>query len=151
LSNYLDKEKFDIKYIYLKKDPVSVVSSFQKKNLEQPSKGFFNANIYYLVVNTICRISMIFLKKRGHKVAEITYEDLTRNIANTIHEIEKDLDLDLTLLKNKICKGEKLKTGFLFDGNRIRLQESITLRQPKKNVKNIKFYLTRIINYIIYR
>ncbi|WP_127846056.1 sulfotransferase [Psychroflexus aestuariivivens] len=151
LSNYVNKEKFSIKYIYLKKDPANVVNSFQKKNLEQPSKGFFSANIYYLTVNLICNISIALLKKRGHKVSEITYENLTKDTENTLVKIQKDLDLDLTSLIGKINKKEKLKTGFLFDGNRIRLQESITLRHSKKPKKDIKFYFTRILNYIIYR
>lgn len=151
LSNFLNKEKFSVKYIYLKKDPVSVVNSFQKKNLEQPSKGFFSANIYYFIVNLICRFSISFLKKRGHKVSEVTYESLTKDTANTLDKLQNDLDIDLTSLIDKIKKREKLKTGFLFDGNRIRLQESITLHQSKKPKKNIKFYFTRILNYIIYK
>ena len=54
LSNYLNKDDFEIKYIYLKKDPVKVVKSFNKKDIEQPSKRFLNANVYYLLVNILC-------------------------------------------------------------------------------------------------
>lgn len=151
LSNYLNKDKFTVKYIYLQKDPVSVVNSFQKKDLEQPSKGYLSANLYYLVINLICNISIIFLKKRGHKVSKITYEALTEDTESTLNKIQKDLDIDLTSLVDKTNKKEKLKTGYLFDGNRIRLQESITLRKPKKTKKDIKYYFTRIINLLIYK
>ena len=68
LSNYLDNQSLSIKYIYLKKDPVRVIKSFQKKGLEQPSKGYFAANIYYFCVNILCRYVIYVLKKRKHKI-----------------------------------------------------------------------------------
>ena len=62
ISNYLSDEGLIIKYVYLKKDPVKVVRSFQKKDLEQPSKGFLSANIYYLLVNLLCNYAVSKIK-----------------------------------------------------------------------------------------
>ena len=146
------KEKYDICYLYVKKDPVSVVASFQKKNLEQPSKGFLNSNLYYLLVNILCSFSIIILKLRGRKTCTIKYEDFVNYPLQNLELIQKELDISATKLIDKIETEEPLNTGFLFDGNRIRLDKTIVLKKQKKIAeKNFKYYFTRIFNYIIYR
>ncbi|WP_431108139.1 sulfotransferase [Winogradskyella poriferorum] len=152
ISNYLDKEKFNIKYVYLKKDPIKVVKSFQKKNLEQPSKGFIMANLYYLIVNVLCQISVVVLKRRGHKVGIVKYEDLVNKPQATIRRLGACLEEDCGLLINKLSKSEPLSTGYLFDGNRIRLKETLTLQTSKEDKKkSLKDYFTRTFNCIVYR
>ncbi|MGG5485931.1 sulfotransferase [Gaetbulibacter sp. PBL-D1] len=152
ISTYLDKERFDIKYIYLKKDPVKVVRSFQKKNLEQPSKGFLMSNLYYLIVNILCQICVGILKRRKHKVGVVKYEDLVNNSEGTIKELSIALGEDCEELIKKLSKGEPLNTGYLFDGNRIRLKETLTLHSStKKEKKTVKDNITRILNYIVYK
>jgi hypothetical protein len=152
LSMYLSKDTFDIKYIYLKKDPVKVVKSFQKKDIEQPAKGFLSANLYYLLVNLLCVFVVKKLKKRGHDVATITYEELIENDEKTLARIANELGLDFQTLLKKISNKEVLHTGFLFDGNRIRLKETLTLRtSDSKTRKTVTYYFTRIFNYIVYR
>lgn len=146
------KEKYDICYLYLKKDPVSVVASFQKKNLEQPSKGFLNSNLYYLLVNTLCSFAILILKLRGRKTCTIKYEDFVNYPTRNLELIQKKLNINVIKLIKKIDIEEPLDTGFLFDGNRIRLDKTIVLKKQKKIVeKNFKYYFTRIFNYIIYR
>jgi len=152
ISNYLSTEEFSIKYIYLKKDPVKVIKSFQKKDLEQPSKGFFSANVYYLMVNLLCNYIVFKLRRRKHDVAIVNYEDLLFDPTKTIDRLSKKLKIDFTGLNQKLKTKAPLNTGFLFDGNRIRLKETLTL-QPSDNSdkKNVKYYFTRVFNYIVYR
>ena len=152
LSNYLNPIDFQIKYIYLKKDPVSVVNSFRKKDLEQPGKNFFTANLYYLVVNLLCYFTALILRKRGHSVIRLTYESLLTDKENSLLKIQSKLGVDQSELIAKVKQSQPLKTGFLFDGNRIRLQETLTLRNlEQKNNKNFRYYFIRIFNYLVYR
>tara|TARA_B110000091_G_scaffold103956_1_gene112932 strand:+ start:9906 stop:10769 length:864 start_codon:yes stop_codon:yes gene_type:complete len=147
----LERKDVEIKYIYLKKDPVKVVKSFNKKDIEQPTKGFFKSNIYYFGVNALCIITVYFLKRRGHKIAKIKYEDLILNPNKTLKKLATDLSENLNIVIGLIDKKIPLKIGYLFDGNRIRLKESLIL-QPiiDKQSKGVKYYLTRVLNYLIY-
>lgn len=152
ISSYLSAQDYEIKYIYLKKDPISVVKSFQKKGLEQPAKNFYIANIYYLFVNVLCKMTVFILKSRKHKTSTIRYKDLILKTKDTIRKLSNDLEIDLASLENKLVKKEPLNTGFLFDGNRIRLKKTMVLRSSsEKNKKTFKDYFTRVFNYIIYR
>ncbi|MFD2822514.1 hypothetical protein ACFS5M_02460 [Lacinutrix iliipiscaria] len=152
LSNYLNKEDIAIKYIYLKKDPVKVVKSFNKKDIEQPSKNFLMANIYYLVVNTICSIVIKVLKRRGHHTFCFKSEDFLKHPETVLKAAEKALNEDFSESQNQILNNRPLYTGFLFDGNRIRLKETLFLQPYKNNTKkNLKYYFTRVFNYIVYR
>ena len=149
----LRRKDFDIKYIYLKKDPVKVIQSFNKKNLEQPPKGFLKANIYYLFVNSLCMFSLLILKLKKHKISKLKYENLIKNPIESIDKLAIDLEEDFFLSKEKLKNNKSLNTGFLFDGNRIRLKESIHLQSENKKLskKGLKYYFTRVFNYIIYR
>lgn len=152
LSNSRIKENFDLYFIYLKKDPVRVVNSFQKKNLEQPSKSFLNANIYYLTVNLLCTFATLILSRRGFKTKTVVYQNLILNPEKELKKIDQKLEIDTTELRRLIHLKQPLKTGLLFDGNRIRLEEEIILNdQEKKLNKGLKYFFTRIFNYIIYR
>jgi len=146
-------DKMDIGYVYLKKDPVKVVSSFGKKGLEQPAKSYLASNAYYLIVNVLCYLSIWRLRKRGHKVVVLKYEDLIAKPIDVLEYIGTELGLGIKSVQEKIEKDEVLDTGFLFDGNRIRLKENIVLQKKIKEVdkKGISYYFTRGFNYLIYR
>lgn len=150
LSNNKNDD-FDVKFIYLRKDPVKVVNSFNKKGLEQPSKGFLASNFYYLIVNSLCSISIFILKRKNFKVSKIKYEELITKPVYTLKKLEKELECSFELSQNKIENKKPLNTGYLFDGNRIRLKETILLRtEMERNKKNVKNFITRTLNYLIY-
>lgn len=152
IANYILSGDMDVKFIYLRKDPVKVVESFKKKDLEQPSKNFFSANLYYLMVNLLCFATVKILRLKKHPISIIKYEDLMGNPEKVLKKAAIDLELNLGTLIEKLEKKQQLQTGFLFDGNRIRLKETITLRTSSKDsVKNIKYFFTRMFNYIVYR
>jgi len=141
---------FDVSYIYIKRNPVSVVRSFAKKDIEQPSKNWLMANAYYFIVNFLCSIVYRKLAKR-HKTMIIKYEELIQNPLQTLMDIEKILDLSFDLLKDKIKNNEEIKVGNLFDGNRIRLKPTILL-QSKGSSENKKLWdlITLLVNYPVY-
>ncbi|WP_370390325.1 hypothetical protein [uncultured Winogradskyella sp.] len=153
ICNYVANENLEVKFIYLRKDPVSVVKSFEKKGLEQPSKGFLASNLYYLLVNIICQFSVFSIRRKGFVVSKVKYEDLIEKRDLEIRRVGEDLSLNLLELEDKLKKNSPLDTGFLFDGNRIRLKETLHLRTSEANdsIKTGKEIFTRIFNYIVYR
>jgi hypothetical protein len=139
-------------FLYMKKDPVKVVESFQKKGLEQPPKGYLMSNLYYLLVNLLCRSTLNKLKRRGYRGTEIRFDELIEEPVATIAKVEKDLGIELVGLQQKIENRDRLKPGPLFDGNRLRLKSELQLQNSlKPTPSTFKNKLTRIINLIIYR
>lgn len=139
-------------FLYMKKDPVKVVESFQKTGLEQPKKGYVMSNLYYLLVNLLCQKILSKLKRRGYLGTEILYEELIEEPTATLIKIEKDLGIEFQGLQQKIENRIWLKPGPLFDGNRLRLKQEIKLQNNlKPSPSNFKNTLTKIINLIIYR
>lgn len=143
---------YEIKVIYLMRDPVKVVNAFTKKNIEQPSKNYFAANLYYLSVNLLCKYASRKLKQRNIEVMKMKYEQLLANPLTVLTEVEQRLGVDLTQAKRKVCNGESLDIGYLFDGNRIRHQKYLLFNsKTEKNSYKPKDYFTNTINYLIYR
>lgn len=142
LSRIFDK---NISYIYLKRDPVSVVESFQKKDIEQPSKNRFMANLYLLGVNAL---SSRIIRKLSNsiKISNVKYSDLLQNPVTTLKQIETDLNVDLSDSIRLIESEQPLQIGFLFDGNRLRLMNHVLF---KKNNTGDKRPVT-IIDHIFY-
>lgn len=152
ISNYISDSALEIKYVFIRKNPVKVVASFSKQNIEQPSKNFFVANIYYLAINILCFLTITLLKNKGHKVHILKYEDLLNNPEKTLNKLSVKLNEDFNYVANEIKNKASLNTGFLFDGNRIRLKETLFLQtQEEKEEKDYKYYFIRIFNYIVYR
>ena len=123
------KGKMEVGYVYLKKDPVKVVSSFRKKGLEQPAKSYLASNLYYFIINLFCYLTIWKLRKRGHNVVVLKYEDLIAKPIPVLDDIGGKFGLDVSDAKEKIENNKALDTGFLFDGNRIRLKENIVLQE----------------------
>jgi hypothetical protein len=153
LSEILKGPALEIKYVYLKKDPVKVIRSFQKKGLEQPPKGFLTSNLYYLGVNGLCLWVLRKLRRKGHQVTRLTFEDLIAAPATALLAVGDALELDLQEVTGKVQTAAPLQTGYLFDGNRIRLKEGILLEQSTKKTdqNDFKSWFTRAFNYIIYK
>lgn len=147
------KGKMEVGYVYLKKDPVKVVSSFGKKGLEQPAKPFLASNLYYFTINVFCYLTVWKLRKRGHNVVVLKYEDLIEEPSRVLDRIESKLGIEVEAVKDKINDNETLDTGYLFDGNRIRLKDYVVLQRDlkKANKKGFPHYFTRGFNYLVYR
>ncbi len=137
-------------YIYLQRDPGNIVRSFQRKSLEQPSKNPISANIYLLSVNFLCEIAYNRLKE-NHNAIRIKYEDLIASPVQTLSSIEKKLGIDLSNSKEKIMQKTPLNTGPMFDGNRIRLKDQVTLKNDITWKKGILPFLSRLLNSPFYR
>lgn len=149
LSKILGKE---ISFINIKRNPLAVVESFQKKDVEQEPKSRLKANLYLLAVNSLS--IWVFRKlKNKNAVTSIYYEDLLKDPLTTLSVIENDLGVSLQNVKNIISENHQLKVGYLFDGNRLRVEKMISLKRtnasyrPTNFVDRFFYYLHKLIWY----
>jgi hypothetical protein len=129
MSLALPPDDYDISYLYIKRNPVSVIRSFQKKDIEQSSKNCFSANLIYLLVNAICHRCCNDLTRK-HPVARVNYEAFLSDPETCMRIVGSVIGIKLDQLVEKIQKDQALTVGNLFDGNRIRNQEEIKLLKP---------------------
>lgn len=140
----------NISFIFIQRNPLAVVDSFQVKNIEQPSKTRLGAHIYVLGVN---KLALMVLRKlqKNNSISKVSYERLLQDPASELQKIEADLGIDLSLSKEKISKNLPLQVGYLFDGNRLRSEKTIVFRQSlcktpiKKTIDKISFQLHKTI------
>ncbi len=142
LYRHLD---YSIHFIYLIRHPVGVVTSFAKKDLEQPPKNYFQANLFYFVINLF---NALVCRKIGKdNFIKVRYDDLLAEPVKELTRIQEKFGIDLSRPKDLIAAGQPLSVGYFFEGNRIRLQESIRLKQKKASYPaNIKNTITRLFN-----
>jgi len=142
---------YELCFVYLRRDPVSVIRSFQKQVKEQVSRHWLSANIYYFLINLFCSLTLSRLKSKGYKTLKVRYEDYTQNPIQTLGKIEAAFEVDLTQTKSRIQNKEDLEIGHLFDGNRLRIKESIRLKKgnPVK-CQGFVDYFSRVFNKIWY-
>lgn len=144
-------DEYELLFIYIKRNPINVVRSFAKKDIEQPSKNWLSANIYYFFVNLLCQYVLHKLEKQ-HKTVQVTYEELVNHPRAMLTTIQQAFQIDLTDVMTKLEQGQALDTGYLFDGNRIRLKESIRLTPSDSAVPySLADKMTQFINYPLYR
>lgn len=143
----------EVGFVYLKKDPIQVVESFNRKGIEQPSKGFLAANLYYLLTNVLCMLVVKSLTRQGARVCTITYEQLSLKPIETLEQIERELEISTRESQKLIQIAQPLNTGVMFDGNRIRLRSEIKFKLvgQKRKPSGLKEHITRGFNYLVYR
>ncbi len=124
LSKFLH---YDVYIIYLIRNPVQVIRSFAKKDVEQASKNWVSANLYYFFANAFSCI--VEKKSPKEKFQKIYYENFLRFPVEQLSLVENQFSIDLSVAKERIQLKQPLEVGYLFDGNRIRMQESLILEQ----------------------
>ena len=145
LTKYLDR---DLYLIYLIRDPIGVVGSFNA-NTSQGSKGFFSANLYYFVINFFCNLLRLKIDKR--KFIRIKYEDLISNPLTVVEKIQDKFNMDFSHSIKLLGNDSPLQTGFMFNGNRMRLYKEIKLVQKKIAYQmTLKNRVTRVFNGLWY-
>jgi hypothetical protein len=148
LSN---SKKFEISYVYIQRDPVNVVNSFAKKDVEQGSRNWFSANYYYFFASLLCSLAVYKLRRKGAKVCKIRHEELLDNPLRTVRFIEESLNVDMSNIKKIVSEQDSFNVGTLFYGNRVRLLDTLTLKRTMSSRKTVYDRITRIVNYIWYR
>jgi hypothetical protein len=105
--------------------------------VEQPSKNALAANVYLFFVNTLANYIIKKLKK-DHKISTVSFDNLLTDPIKTLSKIEEDLELDLSLPRELIEKDIAFKVGYLFDGNRLRLNKDVIVKKPAVSTPDIK-------------
>jgi hypothetical protein len=142
--------KNNIKFVYIKRNPLDVVQSFKKKSIEQKSKSYIFAHFYLLFVNILSKLVLKFIK--SDKV-EIYYEDLVNEPKSTLDFMSNSLSIDFNYLINKIMKNQKLKVGLIFDSNRLRIQNEIEIQRQEKIhfINNFSRFMLKIHKIFWYK
>jgi hypothetical protein len=140
-----------IVFIYLRRDPVDVVRSFAKQGIEQPSKSWIAANVYYAAVNALCLLAAWSLRRSGRDVVVVSYEHLLIDPHATVRKIAQALNIDLAGVERCLPVNE-FRVGPLFHGNRIRLKPVITLESYRGESHRLTWRerMTRILNRPFY-
>jgi len=140
---WLNKNKqLDVSYIYIYKDPVDVIKSFSKKNIEHVPKNFFSANIYLVGITILVSIVYTLLPK-GKKI-KVHYEEIINCPEKVLQRVEK-----ITGVPASKVDTNQLKTGYIFRSNRIRHLEQISLKRDAKVDQGKKFsdFIINIIHW----
>ena len=139
------QDAWRVDYIYLVRNPIGVVHSFSKTDVEQPKKNFIASNIYYFLIHSMCRFVKVRIGEA--RLMTLRYEDLLENSTGVLRKIESELSLDLHIPIRLIEDNAPLKVGCLFEGNRIRLNNEIIISRENSGFhhdwKNI---LTTLFN-----
>lgn len=138
-------------FIYLRRDPVEVVRSFAKQGIEQPSKSWIAANVYYAGVNALCLLAAGWLRRSGREVVLVSYEDLLMHPRATVRNIARALNLDLAGVE-RCLSANQFRVGPLFHGNRIRLKPAIALERPRDDARRMTWRdkITRVLGRLFY-
>ena len=138
-------------FVYLRRDPVDVVRSFAKQGIEQPSKSWIAASVYYAVVNALCLLAAWSLRRSGRDVVAVSYEELLGEPRATLRKIARGLHIDLSGAERCLSTNE-FRVGPLFHGNRIRLKPAIALESYSgaRRRLTLREKLIRILNRPFY-
>ncbi len=117
----------DVRLVYLKRNRRDVLKSFSRKGLEQPSKSKASAKAYHIINGWMCGIA--YGLHRNHKCV-VNYEDLVHSPSDTIASILEELGVDPDpILIDNLIQGGALSTGNVFEGNRIRLNDTLAINK----------------------
>lgn len=142
-------EKVDVTYLYIKRRPSSVVASFAKKDVEQNSKSWLAANLYYFVASKLCHLA--FWRVRGnHKAISVRYEDLMTDQKKQFALIGEKLGVDVSVITQKLETETPFQAGTIYYGNRVRLQDEVKLRPPSAKPTGLGAAVSDLINFIWY-
>lgn len=138
---------YQICLIYLVRHPVGVVKSFGKTAIEQPSRKWLSANLYYFIVNLACSITARLVKKRVRYI-KIRYDDFISDPVKILKKIEDVFSINLSDSRELFKKGQNFQVGCLFDGNRLRLNKEVAIKNSKTNISSVKDFFSFALNCI---
>ncbi|PCI58027.1 MAG: hypothetical protein COB45_01730 [Gammaproteobacteria bacterium] len=135
-------DKFDVRVIYMTRDPRGVVESFAKK--VQTSRSMFSACLYYNAINFLAEFACRTILRRRY--LKVRYEDLLNEPINTFNNIGQFADIDVNDIISKIEHKETFAIGHIVGGNRMKTAGAIEFRKtdnwPSKisHVKRLAVY-----------
>lgn len=124
LSRILPKE--DLMVIHLRRRPDAVIGAMQTGDQGKP-RSKITASAYYYGVEFLIR--QIVKTIPPDNVVNLEYEQMMRQPEACLREIGQKFNLDVGEVVDKIARQMPLNRGFVFNGNRMRMQESVVFRK----------------------
>lgn len=137
-----------IKVAYLIRDPGILAKAFQNSE-QSTTKSFLTGMLYYFGVNFASFV--LFTLTPANNRIRIVYEKLVQFPKTSIETIGSRFGLDVSELLNKIENGLALKRGYIFNGNRMRIQKSIVFKQGSPRSATLPWHqgaITRLLKTV---
>lgn len=111
-----------ISVIHLVRDPIKLAGAF-KNSVQSKPKSFFQTMLYYFAINIF---AILVTRKLGkERYQRVFYEDFVASPERVLQRVGKAFKLDPKNAISKISNGEPLERGFVFNGNRMRLDQQV--------------------------
>jgi hypothetical protein len=112
--------------VHLMRNPIELARTF-RKDKQSGRKSFLETMLYFFVVNTlIVRVTRGLDESRYQR---LYFEDLIAEPVQQVDRIAKAFGLDATMVLQRIRDNLPLPRGFIFNGNRMRVRESVRLER----------------------
>jgi hypothetical protein len=113
-----------VRVVHLIRNPIDMARSMQGPD-QTGSHGKPAALLYYFMVNAMIKSTLRRLRLRS---SQIWYEELVADPQRSLQTIEDGCGVNTQRSIQKVCAQAPLERGFIFNGNRMRLQETIVLK-----------------------
>ena len=115
--------------VHLMRNPIDLADAF-RKNEQSRKKSFMGAMMYYWVVNAL--VARVTRSLGPRRCQRIYFEDFIAQPVEVIESICNAFGLDATQAVDRIRRHQPLPHGFVFNGNRVRVQETVRLKSRSK-------------------
>jgi hypothetical protein len=131
LTQILPKESLLV--VHLRRKASSVINAMQTADQGRP-RSRLTAAAYYHGVEFL--ISQVLKTVPSSQFIDIQYEYLMQRPRNTLQSLNEHFGLDVEGVIEKVRNGVPLKRGNVFNGNRMRMQESVIFRKKPYVIEN---------------
>jgi hypothetical protein len=112
--------------IHLVRNPIELARAMKSAN-QLPRKSFLQTMFYFFVINVL---SLIATRRLGqNRCLRLHYEDLVSQPEKTLDQIGRSFSIDTSPAVEKIRCDQPLDRGYVFNGNRMRMQGHVVLRK----------------------
>jgi hypothetical protein len=116
--------------VHLMRNPIELARAFRKDE-QSGRKSFLETMLYFFVINSLIVHVTRDLGERRYQ--RLYFEEFIAEPVEQIDRIAKAFGLDATLALQRIRQNRPLPRGFVFNGNRMRVRESVRL-EPFRRV-----------------
>lgn len=124
-----------IHVIHLIRNPVDLVQAFRNKE-QGKTKSFGQTMLYFFAINVFSVLASMGLGKGRY--LRVHYEDLIAAPENELSRIGSTFGLDTAPAIEKISKGLPLERGYVFNGNRMRMNDQVVFRKRARKAEKRK-------------
>jgi hypothetical protein len=140
-----------ITVVHLIRNPVDMARSM-RTDLQGRGKGWIVGLTYYFAINLM--IKAVIRRARLRHVV-IRYEDFVADPARSLRAIGDVSRIDVEPLVAMVTEEKPLELGYIFNGNRMRLEPSVTVRRTPNNRKAngtwAEILVTRVSDWLFAR